>query len=96
MSGKDLFQVVLRLGGLYLLLNALSSLLAAVIDAPHFASVGSGLFDNPDLKAGLIKALLITFCKAVVGYYFLCYAHRVGRYAWAAEEAETRADSSAT
>ena len=85
MRSKDLFNTVVRLAGLYMLVQALAALLSMLFMATEMGP-GSG---------GTVAMVFVgsILGQGLMGYFFFGYAHRIGNYAWAAEESE---DSSAT
>jgi len=85
MPGKDLFNTVVRLAGLYMLLRALAALLSMLFMAAQIGPEGGG--------AVALVVVGSVLGQGLIGYFFFSYAHRIGNYAWAAEESE---DSSAT
>ena len=97
MSSKELFGVGVRFLGLYLLVQAAETLLSSVLMGPMIVGTPDAMSTEGSSILQLFVASVLA--KGCLGYFFLCYAHRLVVFVWAAEEAETKQpvrDSSAT
>ncbi len=86
MSAKELFCVVLRLAGLYMLLTAVGFLLTVILAggaSPDSFSMG-GMSANGPLVGVFVIGVL---GAGGIGFYLLRYAHRIARFAWAPSDA---------